>query len=164
MTVDLRAHLKRLRLDSGTNIPYSTHATQQSQTVDAFLSQCQRQGYVERSRMGDAQGGTNKAGGGKRGRAAAAKQGGAEDAQYEWRWGPRASAEIGELGIARFVADFMVERKQHDGRVTEDEDEDDDPRARREREKKRQAEAKSKLSKVMTSIERSAGGALSDVR
>lgn len=29
---------------------------------------------------------------------------------WEWRWGPRAMTEIGEVGIASFVAEFMALR------------------------------------------------------
>jgi hypothetical protein len=35
----------------------------------------------------------------------------AEDAEgrtWEWRWGPGAACEVGEEGITKFVAEFMV--------------------------------------------------------
>lgn len=33
-----------------------------------------------------------------------------EGTKWEWKWGPRAHAEVGELAIARFVAEFMVRK------------------------------------------------------
>ena len=30
--------------------------------------------------------------------------------EFEWKWGSRAFAEIGETGIAEFIRDFMGER------------------------------------------------------
>ena len=29
---------------------------------------------------------------------------------WEWRWGPRAAAEIGEVAVGWFVAEFIAER------------------------------------------------------
>ena len=37
-------------------------------------------------------------------------------AAYEWRWGPRAAAEVGERAVAQFVAEFMAVRPgENDG-------------------------------------------------
>jgi len=37
------------------------------------------------------------------------------DVVWEWRWGPRAVAEIGEAAVARFVAEFIAECAGGDG-------------------------------------------------
>ena len=41
---------------------------------------------------------------------------------YEWRWGARSHAEVGEQALAAFVAEFMAERTLRD----QDDDDDDD--------------------------------------
>ena len=43
---------------------------------------------------------------------------------YEWRWGARSHAEVGEDAIARFVADFMAERILRTARDDDDDEED----------------------------------------
>lgn len=72
-------------------------------TIDSYLSQLVRQGYIEKHRVGTAAG----KGGTKRARATQAP---ADDhlQAFEWRWGPRALTEVGERGIAQFVAEFMA--------------------------------------------------------
>ena len=165
--MDLRSHLKRLRLTPTANIPYTANTPHHSLTVETYLAQLQRQGYLDRLRVGDA---PKKAGVGKRARGgAAASQNprggdGADEAQWEWRWGPRAAAEVGEQAIAKFIGEFMVERSHGVDMDADDDDDEDDGqqtgRARREREKARQEEANAKLAKVMRGIERAAGGTL----
>jgi hypothetical protein len=77
----------------------------QSLTVNAYLAQLARQGYLDYSKVGDAKSG------GKRSRVPNASQtGGEEGVNGEWRWGPRAHGEVGEQAVARFVAEFMAER------------------------------------------------------
>jgi hypothetical protein len=155
---DLRTHLKRLSLDSGAEVPLAAASTQKALTIDAYLALAQRQGFLERGKVGDT-GAAKKAG--KRARGGAADDDGA---QFEWRWGPRAHAEVGEAGVGRFVAEFMAERA-----AAEDEDEDEDEqeagdRARRERERHRANEMEVRVAKVMRGIEQGAGGPLLDVR
>ncbi|KAI0696984.1 MAGE-domain-containing protein [Cerioporus squamosus] len=114
---DLRAILKRLQLPPSAPIPLSSQATNQSVTIDAYLAQLMRQGYIEKLHVGS----TGKGAGAKRARATQATQ--ADDAHlqaFEWRWGPRALGEIGEPGIARFVAEFMA------GQPGQEDDEDED--------------------------------------
>ena len=53
---DLRAILKRLQLPASTPIPLSSQATAQSVTIDAYLAQLMRQGYIEKHRVGTAVG------------------------------------------------------------------------------------------------------------
>lgn len=84
---------------------FDDKSTHQSLGVNVYLSQLTRQGYLDYSRIGDAKSG------GKRSRFPNASQTGAEESHNgEWRWGPRAHGEMGEQGIARFVAEFMAER------------------------------------------------------
>jgi hypothetical protein len=103
--------LRRLRLRPPTEIALPAHTPHRTLTFDAYLTQLQRQGYLDRARIGA--GGAAQ----KRRRGAGATQqpgggGGGEenDVVWEWRWGPRAAAEIGEVAVARFVAEFMAER------------------------------------------------------
>ena len=80
-------------------------STHQSLTVHAYLTQLVRQGYLDYSKIGDVKSG------GKRSRVPNATQaGGEESSNVEWKWGPRAHGEVGEQGVARFVAEFMAER------------------------------------------------------
>ena len=123
--------------------------------IDAFLSDLVRRQYLDRSRVSGAPG--------KRGRGAASQaQNDNEGDAYEWRWGPRAFAEVGELGIARFVAEFMAERRAAPG-VESSDDEEGDARARRARKKQREEDSEKKLQVMMRGIERAAGGELMDV-
>ncbi|KZT00092.1 MAGE-domain-containing protein [Laetiporus sulphureus 93-53] len=135
---DLRSLLKRLNLGHGATLPLSSRSTSTSLTVDAYLAQLLRQGYLERQRIGETKGA------GKRGRVSAAAPAGDDGANaVEWRWGPRAMSEVGERAVARFVAEFMV-----DGPKAESEDESagDD------------AERRKKVEVVMKGVERAAGG------
>ena len=101
---DLRAILKRLQLPVSAPVPLSSQATNQSLTIDAYLAQLMRLGYLEKLRVGTA----GKVGA-KRARATQAAAG--DDAHlqaFEWRWGPRALGEIGERAVALFVSEFMA--------------------------------------------------------
>lgn len=89
---------------------------------------------------------------GKRSRGAEAEE---EGATYEWRWGARAQAEVGERAIAEFIAEFMAERVIREAEKAADED-GGQRMAEEEREKVRGA--------FMKDITRSAGGRLNDVR
>ena len=84
---------------------FDDKSTHHSLTVSAYLVQLVRQGYLDYSKIGDVKSG------GKRSRVPNATQtGGEENSNVEWRWGPRAHGEVGEQGVARFVAEFMAER------------------------------------------------------
>ncbi|KAI0686462.1 MAGE family-domain-containing protein [Cytidiella melzeri] len=148
---DLRRILKRLRIPLSADVPLNSRSTAQS-TIDAYLAQCARQGYLERHRVGQAKVGADK----KRGRAPAGTQRGAggedEGDTWEWKWGPRAMAEIGEADMARFVAEFMV-----DSSMMGEEDDDGEARAVNE------ARRKKKLETMMKGVERASGGDLVDV-
>jgi melanoma-associated antigen len=109
--VDLHALLCRLRLRPPTQLALPAYTPHRTLTFDAYLIQLQRQGYLDRTRIGGA-GGTSQKRGRGRGSGATQQGGGGEDSDvaWEWRWGPRAAAEIGEAAVARFVAEFMAER------------------------------------------------------
>ena len=73
-------------------------------TIDVYLFQLMRQGYLERLKVGT----TTGKGGNKRARATQAPAGGDDHLQaFEWRWGPRALTEVGERAVAQFVAEFI---------------------------------------------------------
>ncbi|KAH9946740.1 MAGE-domain-containing protein [Amylocystis lapponica] len=160
----LRTLLRRLRLPPAASVPLSSQATHHPLGVDAYLAQLVRQGYLERARVGE-----QKAGGAKRARAPAATQGGGGDANanaWEWRWGARAMGEVGERAVARFMAEFMVDRQG--GAEEEGEDDDDDGDGDGDggaQDAREDAERKKRMEAVMKGIERAAAGApLSDIR
>jgi melanoma-associated antigen len=102
---ELRAILKQLHLQPTEFVYFDDKSTHQSLTVNAYLTQLARQGYLDYSKIGDAKSG------GKRTRVPNASQTrGEEGSNGEWRWGARAHGEVGEQGVARFVAEFMAER------------------------------------------------------
>ncbi|KAI0064965.1 MAGE-domain-containing protein [Artomyces pyxidatus] len=156
--MDLRTILRRLRLHPTTQLELSALATHRTLTVDAYLSQLLRQGYLDRIRLGGANRGTQP---GKRGRGVQS-QADDGDTTWEWRWGPRAASEVGEAGIARFVAEFMAERMGGD-QASDSEDDEADPAQRLKARKKRAEEAQKRLAALMKGIERGAGGELADV-
>lgn len=118
----------------------SNQSTHQDLGLEPYLNQLIRQGFLDRYRTGEVKG----AGGKKRGRAPAATQGDDSTNPTEWRWGPRAMSEVGETGIAKFVAEFMVR-----GEGDEGEDE---------------AKARQRVEKMMQGIEKAAGtGKLLDI-
>jgi hypothetical protein len=154
--VDLRSTLKRLHLPSTGNVAFSTQSTHRLVPVDQYLGTLIRQGYLDRQQVGDvAKKGKSK--GAKRGRATQADE--EAGTTYEWRWGTRAQSEVGEKGIAQFVAEFMV----GDAGEDDDDDEEDDAAAGRGA-KRRQNDADAKLAKMLKGIERAAGGQLAELK
>ncbi|KAF9643528.1 MAGE protein, partial [Thelephora ganbajun] len=102
---ELRAIFKQLHLQPTESVYFDDKSTHQSLTVNTYLGQLARQGYLDYSKIGDVKSG------GKRSRIPNVSQaGGEEGSSGEWRWGPRAHGEVGEQGVARFVAEFMAER------------------------------------------------------
>ncbi|EMD36010.1 hypothetical protein CERSUDRAFT_66377 [Gelatoporia subvermispora B] len=147
---DFRALLKRLSLSPTSPIPLAAHATKRAFSMDDYLKDLLKQGFLERTKVGEP-----ARAGGKRGRVAASQGGPDEQGAVEWRWGPRAHSEIGEKAVARFVAEFMVERP-----AAEDDDAERRPRRREE-----DPTAKKRMEFMMRGIERAASGnPLSDVR
>jgi hypothetical protein len=167
--------LRRLRLRPPTQLAIPAQTPQRTLTLDVYLLQLQRQGYLDRTRIGS---GSSGAGGASqkrgRGRGGGASQGGGagddNDAAWEWRWGPRAVAEIGEAAVASFVAEFMAERASGgggprgsaagdgagDGDVSDEEGGGRTAGAHRE-------EAQRRLAALFKGVERAAGGDLAGV-
>ena len=88
--VDLRLLLRRLRLRPSTKIALPVHIPHHTLTFDAYVTQLQRQGYLDPAHIG-AGGAAKKRRGGGGGATQQAGGGGEEiDVVWEWRWGPRA--------------------------------------------------------------------------
>lgn len=156
--VDLRAHLKRLGLPMTGMVAFNVRSTHKSMFVEQYLGMLIRQGYLDHQQTGE---GAKKGGKGKRGRVPA----NADDdsgATFEWRWGPRAQSEVGEKGIAQFVAEFMV----GDAGEEDEEDEEDEEAGGRGKGKgsARQESAQDKLEKMLKGVERAAGRQLADLK
>jgi hypothetical protein len=166
--VDLRMLLRRLRLRPPTQIALPAHTPHRTLTFDAYLTQLQRQGYLDRARIG-AGGAAQKR---RRGGGGATQQpgggGGGEenDVVWEWRWGPRAAAEIGEVAVARFVAEFMAERASggaavgRNGGGGEGGEEGSDEEVGGRRARAHQEEAQKRLAALLKGVELAAGGDL----
>ena len=167
--------LRRLRLRPPIQLALPAHSPHRILTLDAYLSQLQRQGYLDRTRIGAGAGGTSQKRGRGRGGGATQQGGGSgggddNDAAWEWRWGPRSMAEIGEAAVARFVAEFMAERASGggggrgsaagdgggDGEVSDEEGGVHRARAHRE-------ESQRRLAALLKGVERAAGGDLAGV-
>ncbi|KAG8808901.1 hypothetical protein FRC17_003718 [Serendipita sp. 399] len=120
----LKTHLKKLRLVNTTLIETGPSAAPKVTTFDTLLTNLLKQGYLDRVRVGNSAG--PKAN--KRGRGGMSKSDNPEDAaDFEWRWGERAHAEISEQGISDFIVSFMMDRSRPIGNVQESE------RAKKER-------------------------------
>ncbi|KAF7792012.1 hypothetical protein EIP86_003039 [Pleurotus ostreatoroseus] len=113
---ELRTLLKRLRLPAAGVIPLTNQSTQQNFNLDAFLTQCIRQGYLDRRQVGETKNAAKK-----RGRVqVGASRGENDDIVWEWRWGPRAGSEVGETDIANFVVEFMTKTAAREEYESED--------------------------------------------
>jgi hypothetical protein len=135
-------------------VTFNAQSTHKSMSVEQYLSMLIRQGYLDQQQAGEAA----KKGKGKRGRANVDDDSGVT---YEWRWGPRAQSEVGEKGIAQFVAEFMVGDAGDDD---EDEEEDEAGRRGRGRGGARKESAQDMLEKMLKGVERAAGGQLADLK
>lgn len=118
--------------------------------MEQYLTNLIRQGYLDHRQIGENKKGKGK--GAKRGRVTQVDE--ESGATYEWKWGNRAQSEVGEKGIAQFVAEFMV--------ADAGDDEDDDEGARGGRVRRENTQAK--LTKMIKGIERAAGGQLAEVK
>ena len=164
--MDLRSNLRRLRLPPVATVALNDQVTHKPPSVDAYLTQLIRQGYIDRQRIGE-----NKGAGTKRGRPQVGTQrGNGEDVgTWEWRWGNRAASEVGEMNIAKFAAEFMVERAGDDA-MDDEEEEDTSAKAKGKSKGKGKAKAKQKagnterrMGAMMKAIERAAGGNLTEL-
>lgn len=173
----LRQHLKTLRLPSAPGlkpVQYKSTSTTRETNLDDYLTVLLRQGYLHRQVVGEDVGKKGKGAGAgvKRVRTQA------EDTQagqmYEWKWGVRAFAEVGEELVARFVAEFMV--SDYGVEVDDDEEEEEEaPRRGKRGTDKGKGKAKAKAAAsarekkqevfklMMTGVEKAAGGNLVDL-
>ena len=175
--MDLCALLRRLRLRPPTQLNLPAHSPHRTLILDAYLTQLHRQGYLDRTHIGASgggAGGTAQKRGRGGGRSATQQNGAGEDSDvaWEWRWGPRAMAEIGEAAVAHFVAEFMAERASRGGRpggraATGDGDGDgevsDEEGGGVRRERTHGEEAQRKLAVLLKGVERAAGAELAGV-
>lgn len=161
-TVDLKKHLKTLRLPLTASIDFPPSSTHKSMTIEVYLSTFIRQGYLDKVKInnGLAPRATQK----KRGRG---NDGDDDGVGYEWRWGSRADAEVGEKAIGQFIAEFTVDQMLKTREMQEMPDSDDDGAQRRKRKGSRrpkEEELDKMLENVTTDIVRAAGGKLNDIR
>jgi melanoma-associated antigen len=121
-----------------------------------------RQGYIDRQDVGD-----TKGTGGKRGRPSLATQR-ENGGTWQWRWGNRAESEVGEMNIAKFAAEFMIERAGDDA-MEEEEEEGTATKGKGKGKGKGMGKGKAKqnagyaekrMAAIMKAIERAAGGNL----
>ncbi|KIK65144.1 hypothetical protein GYMLUDRAFT_160335 [Collybiopsis luxurians FD-317 M1] len=178
---DLRSALRQLHLPAGASIPLGRSAHNasgsgggNSMTIENYLQQLIRQGYIDRIVVGEA-GKAPKAAGGKRGRSSTAAGNldrgddpNGEGTKYEWRWGTRAQSEIGEKAVAEFIAEFMA----GDLEATGGDGQDNEAGGSRKRGRKArgsgtnnsQGNTVTKLKKMMDGVEKAAGGNLADLK
>ncbi|KAF7314545.1 MAGE domain-containing protein [Mycena kentingensis (nom. inval.)] len=169
---DLRTMLKRLNLTGTTVIPFTPASTHPGNalSLDAYLTQLIKQGYLDRAQVGaaadaaKAKGKGRGAGAGKRARVSAADE--EAGMAYEWRWGPRAASEVGEQAIGKFIAEFMVGQQLGD---VEEEDDDEEGAgagrsAARARKQKQKVDAKARYEKMLSGVARAAGGELAEIK
>ncbi|KZO97255.1 MAGE-domain-containing protein, partial [Calocera viscosa TUFC12733] len=170
----LRSYLKKLGVHSTLGI---VTASNKNISLDAFLSMLTRLGYLDRIRthlpgLGTQAPATQAAGRGRRARGADDTEEG--DVSYEWRWGPRADAEISEKRAAEFIADVYLKRREEIQEVEDSEDDEDEQPARKGRgrgkndeaaERRREKQAKKEkerkeMERILKEVERAAGGNL----
>lgn len=157
--MDLRSFLKRLRLPIGTPITLNEQSTRNSINIEDYLSSLQRLGFLDRTKVGGASANGNKRGRGGQSQSQVNNED--EGDAFEWRWGPRAMTEVGEMGIGKFVADFLEERTRE--AEAEDEDDEMDERQARKARQKGEEQSTKRMEALVKGIERAAGGSLSDV-
>jgi hypothetical protein len=84
----------KLLIESNTILPFTTPlSTSNPPTLDTYLKQLTKQGYLESIKIGGHSNATRNVDGGV-------------VVDVEWRWGGRADAEIGERAVAEFMADL----------------------------------------------------------
>ncbi|KAF8621396.1 hypothetical protein AX15_007849 [Amanita polypyramis BW_CC] len=158
--VDLRINLKRLRLPTGGEIAFSALSTHKTLAVDQYLATLMRQNYIDREQIGDGKAGKGR--GNKRSRLATqVAQDVEEGVAYQWQWGSRAHCEVGEKAIGKFVAEVMVGDRTD---VDVDDEEADKAGPSRRGRGRGSDKTEAKIEKMLTGIERAAGGNLTDLR
>ncbi|EJT98142.1 hypothetical protein DACRYDRAFT_102028 [Dacryopinax primogenitus] len=158
------------------SVPLTT-ASGKNVSLDTYLGTLTRLGYLDRTRthlaaLGTQAPPTQAPGRGRRGRGSDDVEEG--DVSYEWRWGPRAEAEIGEKRAAEFIADVYLNRREEVQGI-EDSDEEEEPQPTRRgkgrgkqdaaSEKRRLKQARKEkdrreVQRILKEVERAAGGDL----
>ncbi|KAG9005554.1 hypothetical protein FRB90_010310 [Tulasnella sp. 427] len=100
----LKRQLKSFHLYFNSKLPSPTYSSQDEKTLFEHLSDMIKQSYLDRVRV-QVPGGTTVQGGARRKSRKAADED--EEGLFEWRWGSRAHAEIGEQNVAEFICEFM---------------------------------------------------------
>ncbi|KAG8994802.1 hypothetical protein FRB90_000339, partial [Tulasnella sp. 427] len=100
----LKRQLKSFHLYFNSTLPSPTYSSQDEKTLFEHLSDMIKQSYLDRVRV-QVPGGTTVQGGTRRKSRKAADED--EEGLFEWRWGSRAHAEIGEQNVAEFICEFM---------------------------------------------------------
>ncbi|KZT33118.1 MAGE-domain-containing protein [Sistotremastrum suecicum HHB10207 ss-3] len=156
--MQLRGYLKRLHLPANASLSFPIYTVRPPKppTIETLLTLFQKQSYLDKEKTSAAGGNT-----GKKGRPSAAAGNDDGDAAFQWKWGPRALAEISEKAVAEFVVDFMLEKRR--GEIEEEEEEDNITDAERAKRRKAKEDKLQKIKDHMTeSVRRDAGGTLAD--
>ncbi|KAK0538079.1 hypothetical protein OC835_001536 [Tilletia horrida] len=103
------------RSSLGTTAPKSVATEANNATIESFLANAVKMHYLEHAKSSTLAGAATQTQGGAsgssgRGRRSAnvnldGEGGGAEADAFDWRWGPRATIEVGEVGIAKFISE-----------------------------------------------------------
>ncbi|KAG8960687.1 hypothetical protein FRC03_006274 [Tulasnella sp. 419] len=109
----LRNQMKNFFVHPKTNFRVPGSSPNKAPTFEEYLGILHNQGYLQRNQVSangimpsqPAAGGRRKSG--RRGDDD-------EELAVEWKWGARAHAEISEMSVANFMADFMKERWIHE--------------------------------------------------
>ncbi len=144
-------------MDPKASLKTSAHGAHKKWQLDTYLTELITKGYLLKAKVdlgGNAQAKSTQ---GKRGRQSKDDD---EDAVYEWKWGTRAHAEVGEEAVAQFIGEFMVERTLKD---QEEEEETDNTRGRNKKAQNVDEEKDKMLQSIMKGITRSAGGSLNSL-
>ena len=144
-------------MDLKAPIKTSAHGAHKKWQLDTYLTELVNKGYLVKSKV-DLGNGPPKASQGKRGRQSKAND--EEDAVYEWKWGTRAHAEVGEEAIGQFIGEFMVERALKDKEAEEDADNNN---GKKRKPRNIEEERDKMLETMMKGISRAAGGSLNSL-
>ena len=125
--VQLKNQLKQFHLHWTTKFPLPPYQSVKEISLEDYLSQLVKQNYLDRvrSELPGATASQNK------GRRKSRLDDNGEEGVFEWKWGTRAHAEMGEESIAQFMADFMHTRWLEEQRqIVQEEEEEEEAAAR----------------------------------
>ena len=126
--VQLKKHLKTFHLGFSSILSLPPRSSEREIKLEAYLLNLVKQNYLDRVRVGFP--GSTAPAQSQPSRRKSRMEDDDGEASFEWRWGSRAHAEIGEDSVAGYVADFMSKAFYRErSRLIlngEDDDEDDD--------------------------------------